>query len=248
MTALLRVLFAIVFIGVWAVASSNNEWSFIPHPFQTLYALKKLIYSGELSVALMQSLSIFASGLGLAALFGIPFGAAMGMIPLFGRMVDVFVYALAATPRVAFIPLIIVLLGLGAEAKSFVVFLGAVMPIIINTYAGVQNSDEELIEMARSTGLGRLELFWHVVLPGAVPFLVTGIRLGATIGLINTIVAELYMAVNGLGGLLALYGNTFRMAEYFAVVFVLAFIGGLVNEGLRLAERRVLSWRRTAVR
>ncbi|WP_417247888.1 ABC transporter permease [Celeribacter sp.] len=248
MTALLRIVFVVGFVGAWALASNNAEWSFIPHPLETLSALKKLALSGELSMALGQSLSIFASGLGLAALVGIPFGAVMGMVPPIGRMLDVFVYALAATPRVAFIPLIIVLLGLGVEAKSFVVFLGAVMPIVINTYAGVQNADDELIEMARSTGLGRLELFWHVVLPGAVPFLVTGIRLGATIGLINTIVAELYMAVNGLGGLLALYGNTFRMAEYFAVVFVLAFIGGLVNEGLRLAERRVLSWRRTVER
>lgn len=245
MTALLRFLFVVLFIGVWALTSHNMNWQFIPSPLETLEALQRLTLNGDLSVALAQSLSIFATGLGLAALVGIPFGATMGMVPLVGRTLDVFVYALAATPRVAFIPLIIVLLGLGTEAKSFVVFLGAVMPIIINTYAGVQNSDDELIEMARSTGLGRLELFWHVVLPGAVPFLITGIRLGATIGLINTVVAELYMAVNGLGGLLALYGNTFRMAEYFAVVFVLALIGGLVNEGLRLAERRVLGWRRT---
>ena len=72
---------------------------------------------------------------------------------------------------------------------------------------------------------------------------ITGLRIGATIGLINTVVAELYTAVRGLGGLLAIYGNTFRMAEYFVVVLVLALIGVIVTEGLRYAELRVSRWR-----
>ena len=81
------------------------------------------------------------------------------------------------------------------------------------------------------------------MLPGALPFLLAGIRIGATIGLINTVVAELYTAVSGLGGLLALYGSRFQMAEYLAVVVVLAMIGVTMTEGLRLTERRLLRWR-----
>ena len=83
------------------------------------------------------------------------------------------------------------------------------------------------------------------MLPGALPFLIAGVRIGATIGLINTVVAELYTAVSGLGGLLALYGSRFQMAEYLAVVVVLAMIGVTMTEGLRLAERRMLRWRGT---
>jgi NitT/TauT family transport system permease protein len=158
-------------------------------------------------------------------------------------MLDIFVYALAATPRVAFIPLIIVLLGLGVQAKVFIVFLGAVMPVILNTYAGVQNTDQELVEMARSTHASRALIFRDIVLPGAMPFFLVGLRLGATIGLINTVVAELYTAVTGLGGLLAIYGNTFRMAEYFVIVLLLSLIGVLVTEGLRLLENRLMRWR-----
>lgn len=82
-----------------------------------------------------------------------------------------------------------------------------------------------------------------IVLPSAVPFVVTGMRLGATIGLINTVVAELYTAVSGLGGLLAIYGNTFRMAEYFVVVITLAIVGVVVTEALRYAETRLARWR-----
>jgi NitT/TauT family transport system permease protein len=153
------------------------------------------------------------------------------------------VHGLAATPRVAFIPLIIVLLGLGFEAKILVVFLGAVMPVILNSYAGVRSADPDLVEMARATGASRGRVLVHVVLPGALPFLLAGIRIGATIGLINTVVAELYTAVTGLGGLLAIYGSRFQMAEYLAVVVALATIGVTMTEGLRLAERRLLRWR-----
>ena len=81
------------------------------------------------------------------------------------------------------------------------------------------------------------------MLPGALPFLVTGVRIGATIGLINTVVAELYTAVSGLGGLLAIYGSRFQMAEYLAVVVVLALIGVTMTEGLRVIETRLLRWR-----
>ena len=96
------------------------------------------------------------------------------------------------------------------------------MPIVINTYAGVLNADGELVEMARAAGATRPQIFRRILLPGALPFIVVGLRLGATIGLINTVVAELYTAVPGLGGLLAIYGNTFQMAPYFVVIFILA--------------------------
>ena len=162
---------------------------------------------------------------------------------MLGRTLEIYVNALTATPRVAFIPLIIVLLGLGYEAKVAIIFLGAVMPIVINTYAGVLNADGELVEMARSAGASRAQVFRRILLPGALPFIVVGLRLGATIGLINTVVAELYTAVRGLGGLLALYGNTFQMAPYFVVVFILATIGTVVTQGLRVIETRTEHWR-----
>ncbi len=177
--------------------------------------------------------------------FGEKIETLKGTVRTLGKILDVFVYALSATPRVAFIPLIIVFLGLGASAKSFIVFLGAVMPILINAYAGALNADDELVEMARSVGARKSRIFREIVLPGALPFAITGLRIGATIGLINTIVAELYTAVRGLGGLLAIYGNTFRMAEYFVIVFTLALVGVLVTTLLRLLELRLERWRGT---
>jgi len=198
---------------------------------------------GRLGPAVLQSLSVYLSGTGAAIVVGIALGALMGTVRPVGRMLDVYVHGLAATPRVAFIPLIIVLLGLGFRAKVLIVFLGAVMPVILNAYAGVRAADPDLVEMARATGASRRRILAHVVLPGALPFLVAGVRIGATIGLINTVVAELYTAISGLGGLLALYGSRFQMADYLAVVVVLALIGVAMTEGLRLIENRLLRWR-----
>ena len=229
-------------IALWFLASQHVARNIIPTPLDTALAATRLWSEGRLQGALAASLGTYLGGFALAILVALPLGIVMGAFGLLGRTLEIYVYALAATPRVAFIPLIIVLLGLGIEAKLFSVFLGAVMPIVINTYAGVRQADTDLVEMARSVGAGRLRIFGAVVLPGAVPYIIAGLRIGATIGLINTVVAELYTAVSGLGGLLAIYGNSFRMAEYFVVVLILAAIGVVVTEILRFIEARLTRW------
>lgn len=242
MIALLRLLALALLVGLWWLAAHAGS-SLIPTPAATARAAVAMAQDGRLWKATLESLSVYAAGLGLAVVAGIGAGLLMGGFRLLGRTLELYVNALAATPRVAFIPLVIVLLGLGFEAKVAIIFLGAVMPIVLNTYAGVLNADGELVEMARSAGASRAQVFRRILLPGALPFIVVGLRLGATIGLINTVVAELYTAVRGLGGLLAVYGNTFQMAPYFVVVLVLAAIGTLVTQGLRHVEIRMSRWR-----
>ncbi|HET6469746.1 MAG TPA: ABC transporter permease [Geminicoccaceae bacterium] len=226
----------------WGIAETVGG-GFVPQPLATARAAVVLLKDGTLLRALGDSLTVYLSGYALAAAVAIPFGLLMGGFRVLGLTLEVYVNALTATPRVAFIPLIIVFLGLGHEAKIAIVFLGAVMPILINTYAGVLNSDGELVEMARSAGAGRRQIFVKIMLPGALPFIVAGLRLGAAIGLINTVVAELYTAVRGLGGLLSVYGNTFQMAPYFVVVLVLAAVGVVVTQSLKLIEVRMQRWR-----
>lgn len=227
----------------WHLIAPHAPRGVIPSPAQTWSAALKLGAEGRLWPAFVDTSRVYLGGMALAVAAGLPLGLLLGASRLLGRVADPFVNALAAMPRVAFIPLIIVILGLGPTAKTFIVFLGAVMPVLLNTWAGVRAADPELVEMARSTGAGRGRIWRHVMLPGALPFIVVGLRLGATIGLINTVVAELYTAVRGLGGLLAVYGNTFRMAEYFVVVLILAAIGVTVTEALRLWEARLTRWR-----
>jgi NitT/TauT family transport system permease protein len=243
MIALYRLLAFAAFLVLWWAAAKLAGTNLIPTPLATAAAAREMFAEATIWRAIGESLAVYAGGYLLAVLVGIPTGLLMGGFRLLGRTLEIYVNALTATPRVAFIPLIIVLLGLGYEAKVAIIFLGAVMPLVINTYAGVLNADGELVEMARSAGATRGQIFRRILLPGALPFIVVGLRLGATIGLINTVVAELYTAVRGLGGLLAVFGNTFQMAPYFVVVFVLAAIGTLVTQGLRLIEVRIDRWR-----
>jgi len=240
--ALSRIGLLLMLLILWTLAADHVSRNIVPSPLETFEAAVRLWVDGRLPAAIGTSLATYLGGFLLAIAFALPLGIVMGAFGLLGRTIEIYVYALAATPRVAFIPLIILILGLGIEAKLFVVFLGAVMPIIINTYAGVRQADPDLVEMARSVGASRRRIFTAIVLPGAVPYILAGLRIGATIGLINTVVAELYTAVTGLGGLLALYGNTFRMAEYFVIVLTLAAIGVVVTEILRLLELRLTRW------
>lgn len=243
MILVFRLGFLALLLLLWALAAQQMGGNVVPSPQATYLAAGRMLGEGRLIRALGDSLTVFLSGYAIAVAVGVPLGILMGGFRVLGKTLEVYVYALAATPRVAFIPLIIVMLGLGVEAKMFIVFLGALMPVLINTYAGVLAADDELIEMAQSVGAGRLRVFRRIVLPGAVPFVIVGMRLGATIGLINTVVAELYTSVRGLGGLLAIYGNTFRMAEYFVVVLMLSLIGVVVTESLRYLEQRASRWR-----
>jgi len=244
-----------VSIGVWRlgilIASIAAWWliavvagrNFVPTPPQTLAAAGQMIADGTIWRASGETVAIFLGGYVVAAVVAIPCGLLMGGIRTLGSAFEPFVDALSAMPRVAFIPLIIVFLGLGPLAKIVVVFIGAAMPILINTYAGVRNCDGELLEMARSAGATELQVFYKIMLPGSLPYITAGLRVGASLALINTVVAELYTAVNGLGGLLSVYGNSFRMAPYFVVVFVLGVIGVAVMQSLKLLERNMARWR-----
>ncbi|MGQ0563882.1 MAG: ABC transporter permease [Gemmobacter sp.] len=242
-TATLRLGFLCLLLLAWTLVARAAPPALFASPLAVANAGFAMAVEGKLFPAVLASLQVYLAGTALAVILGCALGTAMGTWRWVGRTLDIYVNALAATPRVAFIPLIIVVLGLGLQAKVLIVFLGAVMPVVLNAFAGVRAADAELVEMAQSTGAGRWRILRHVVLPGAAPYFLTGIRIGATIGLINTVVAELYTAIGGLGGLLAIYGSRFRMAEYLAVVVVLALIGATMTEGLRLIEKRLLRWR-----
>ncbi len=162
---LFRLGFLVLLVAGWTVASGLVPRNLIPTPLATLAAAQRLFGEPRLWVAIGDSLTVYGLGFALAAAVAVPAGVLMGGIRPLGKTLDVYVNALAATPRVAFIPLVIVLLGLGVQAKVFIVFLGAAMPILINTYAGVLASNDELVEMARSVGASRWRIFTRITIP-----------------------------------------------------------------------------------
>lgn len=198
---------------------------------------------GTMLAGLGQSLTVITLGFLLSASTGIFLGVLLGGFRVLGRVLDPFVNAMNSTPGAAFIPLIIVWFGLYTEAKVVVVWNAAFFPILINTTAGIANANKDLVEMARAFGAKRTTLFWKVMVPDALPSILSGLRIGAAICTVGTVIAELTMAQSGLGGLLAAAGNRFQMDRYFAVVIVLMALGTAITAMLRFAERRLGRWR-----
>ena len=230
-------------LGIMTVLNLTKGDLVMPRPDKVVVAGAKMFADGTMWKALGQSVQVFGIGYGVSALSGVVLGILIGGFARLGRVLDPFINALNSTPRVAFIPIIIVWFGLDSEAKIIVVWLSAVIPIIINTASGIEGADEDLVEMARAAGANRWQQFHRVLVPCAVPVILTGLRVGAALAILGTVVSELYTAEAGLGGLLIESSNHFEMAKYFAVVFVLMVIGVAVAAVLRAVERHFLTWR-----
>lgn len=240
---LAQVLIVLLLIaGMYALNAAAGKLT-MPRPDAVLQQSIKMWGDGTMLKALLESLTVLGLGFLLSVVTGIGIGALLGGFRVLNRVLDPFVNALNATPGAAFIPLIIVWFGLYTEAKVVVVWNAAVFPILISTAAGIANADKNLIEMGRAFGAKRLRLFWDIMVPDALPSILSGLRIGAAVCTVGTVIAELTMAQSGLGGLLAQAGNRFQMDKYFAVVIVLMVLATAIIAGLRAAENRVGRWR-----
>src|SRR5262249_29754887 len=150
----------------------------------------------------------FVLGYGLAILIGVPLGILMGWYSRLNAVLDPFVNALYATPRIALMPLIIIWFGIDLPAKIAIIFLSTVFPILVNTITGVRTMERDFVKVARSFGASDGQLFWTVALPSSVPNLLTGLRLGLGHALIGIVVGEMYGASAGIGFMMTIAGNT----------------------------------------
>jgi NitT/TauT family transport system permease protein len=240
---LAQVLIVLLLIaGMYALNAVAGKLT-MPRPDAVLQQSIRMWADGTMLKGLVESLTVLGLGFLLSAVTGIGVGILLGGFPVVNRVFDPFVNAMNATPGAAFIPLIIVWFGLYTEAKVVVVWNAAVFPILISTAAGIANANRELIEMGRAFGANRVRLFWDIMVPDALPSILSGLRIGAAVCTVGTVIAELTMAQSGLGGLLAQAGNRFQMDKYFAVVIVLMVLATVIISALRVAERRVGRWR-----
>jgi NitT/TauT family transport system permease protein len=216
---------------------------FLPPPSAIALALVTTTRSGELPRQLWQTTTVLLLGFGLAIVSGMAIGIAMGMFQTLRRILDPYVNAFYAMPTVAMVPLVIIWLGLGFEAKVFLTWLVSVFPVIINAQIGVMNVPPAYLETARAFGCDRWQLFRRVILHAAVPFLIAGIRLGLGRALVGVIVAEMFTALTGLGSMIVFYGNTFRTAELFVPMVVLAILSIAITNLIYRMERWIAPWR-----
>lgn len=215
---------------------------FLATPSQTLGALAELWSSGELLFHTWVSGQEFVLGFALAAVLGIAIGLATATSETFKTVSDPWVSGLYATPIIAIAPLFILWFGIGVFSKVLVVFSLVIFPIVINTDAGIRNTDRQLIEAVRSFGASQHQIFLKVLLPSALPFILAGLRLGVGRGLIGVVVGEMFGSRAGLGYLIIQAAEVFNMPQLFAGVVVLAAAGILLTAAFQWLERRLTRW------
>jgi ABC-type nitrate/sulfonate/bicarbonate transport system permease component len=204
-----------------------------------------MIADGSLPQALGESLIVLSLGLASGVAVGVTLGLLAGRSETIAALLEFPVNAVYATPAVALIPVIVLWFGFEVTAKVVVVFLFVVFPVLINTTRGVREVDSELIEVARTFCSSERRMWKDLILPSALPYIVTGIRLAIGRALIGVIVAEYYTALSGLGFLIARSANSFQTARMFVPIVVLAQLGVVLTALLEWVERRLVRWRET---
>jgi ABC-type nitrate/sulfonate/bicarbonate transport system permease component len=218
---------------------------FFTKPSLIAVAFKEQVLDGALWGDLAVSSRAFLWGWSFAVILGIPIGAFMGWRRRAEYTLDPFLTALYASPLVALAPLIIVVFGVGLFAKSVLVFLLSIFPFIFNTFAGVKSTDPLLINVVRSFGGREKDLYFKVIFPSTLPYIVAGARIAIGRGLVGIIVGEFYAASQGIGFAISRFGDTYRLPEMFAGILVLMIAAVLLTEGMRKLEAVIAPWRKT---
>jgi sulfonate transport system permease protein len=234
----------IVSIFLWQISSQNGWLStkILPAPLDVLKVGIKLAQSGELlkhlTISGTRALIGFAIGGGIGFLFGL----INGTFAIAETLLDTSLQMLRNIPHLALIPLVILWFGIGEEAKIFLVVIGVMFPIYLNTYHGIRTVDSGLIEMGKVYGLNALGVFWQIVLPGALPSILVGVRFALGIMWLTLIVSETIAADSGIG-YLAMNAREFLQTDVVVFAILLyALLGKLADAIARYLESVLLKW------
>jgi NitT/TauT family transport system permease protein len=235
---------------VLALAAWQAFWSagkisplFFTGPSQVLRRFVEEWTMGRLKQDMIYSGTNFVIGVGLAIAIGVVLGVVLGWYRRVAMVVNPFVTALYSTPRVALIPLVLIWFGIGMESKVFIVFINAVFPVLINTIGGVRAIDHDLLKAARAYCASDWQIFTTVVIPGAVPFILTGVRQAVALGLIGVVVGEMFGGSEGIGYMVNYGGQTFQTDTVFLGVTIIALAGITLSWLAERLERRFSRWR-----
>lgn len=241
----LRVASVILFLIAWEILGRRVNPLFLSYPGAIANAGVQLLISGEFQRQALGSLQVYAIGLAGALILGIFLGLLMGRYRLAEYLLDPYVYALDATPRVALIPLLLLWFGLGAPAKIAIVFLSGLFPVLMNTFSGVRSVSAGLVDIGRAYGAGEGKIFTKIIVPAALPFIMAGVRLAVGRALIGIITAEMFTAVTGLGALLIRYSSAFATDKFFVPVIFLAVLGVILSAAVEALQKRLAPWKET---
>jgi NitT/TauT family transport system permease protein len=229
-------------LALWQIAGSSIDPVLFTTPAKVSVAAVEMVWSGELWAYLWPSLIVLVIGLALAVTFGTLIGLALARFHILDIGLTVYITFLYSIPSVALVPLIVLWAGYETTAKVTILFLFAFFPMVINTYQGVKAVDPKLLEVGRAFRCSERQVWANIVLPAALPFIVTGIRLAVGRGMIGMVLADLYTAISGIGYLIVRTASTFQVDKMFVPIVTLGLLGVTLTALLRLAEKRVAPW------
>jgi ABC-type nitrate/sulfonate/bicarbonate transport system permease component len=238
------VLLLLVWQGLpYVITISPGMKLFFTTPSRIAVTLWDMFASGEIWAPLRVSAAAFAIGLAIAVAVGLPLGVLLGRSRTLNAMLDPFITAFNATPRLVFLPLLLLWFGLGMWSKVVIVFIGALFPILINTYEGVRNSDKILINVVRSFGAKEWDIARLVVVPNALPYIVAGMRLAIGRAVLGVVVAEFFGSEEGLGVIMVRAASSYHVDVVFAGVVVFAALSLMMTSLVKMIENHLSSWR-----
>jgi NitT/TauT family transport system permease protein len=228
-----------IWFVVWELVGRSGVSSIVP-PFSSVIETGMTVISTDkFAAATLISLRSFAIGMGLALVIGIPLGFLMARMPGVGRLLGMWVNIFVSAPISALVPILMVVIGIGEATVVVTVFLFAVFVIVLDTQVGVRRADRSLVEMARSFGARRHQIYTQVLILSALPEILAGVRLGAIRGVKGVVIGQLLVAIIGVGELFELYSQHFLMEEFWALVIVVFLFAFSVSEAIAALERRV---------
>jgi len=232
----------------WAVAA--QQWVsplFLPPPGQVLTKLVSIAGpQGFMDATLWQhlaaSLGRILVALLAAVIVGIPVGIAMGLSPTVRGILDPLIELYRPVPPLAYLPLMVIWFGIGETSKILLIYLAIFAPVAMSTLAGVKSAQQVRIRAAQSLGARRAQVLWFVILPGALPEILTGLRIGLGVGWSTLVAAELIAATRGLGFMVQSAGEFLATDVVLAGIAVIAVIAFSLELGLRALQRRLTPW------
>jgi ABC-type nitrate/sulfonate/bicarbonate transport system, permease component len=234
----------VTIIVIWAILTTFTGLIppyFLPSPFEVFESFESLLINGQLIADTSLTLLRVILGLLVSAAVGIPLGILMGWSKKFNDLTSLTIGILRPIPPIAWIPFSILWFGVGLESAIFIIFMGSVFPILINTMDGVKRVDKVLLETAYTLGANQRQTLRKVVVPASLPSIVTGLKVGVGVGLMCTVAAEMIGSNNGLGYLI--FTSTSMLDTGSAIVGMLTI--GVIGLGADYLFKRVekeVSW------
>lgn len=239
-----------LFVALWQVVQGrpepavNTRW--IPAPLSILEALISTTFRGKMIEHFIFSGTNYMLGFLITIVLGIPVGVFLGLNKHVRKVTETYVWIGYSTPTVAILPILTIILGMGVEAKIFLVVLATFFPVAINVLNGISTINPSLLKAGRVFGANRWQLFTKITLPSLLPWIMTGMQIATARGLTAVIIAELYSSSRGLAYMVRLEADRFQSDKSYAAIVMLMVLSLIILNGVSWIEDRTAHWRAAA--